>query len=419
MMNKKVVTFSIITLLLILSSITASAKGNGVDDLRGQWVFEWTFMDGETPPPLTLFINNIGPGQTQDTYLAAGCMRSPYMNTMYPLSLVAVFSPDTKTYNLTIYSTVVPADQYGPFGPPFVINFDGELKVKGPGVTDDLAYGDFQSDGPSGTWQGTHHDRRQIKCPPVDTGGERLNMDINAHSDLDGGNTGYQMEANGIMIVASALRVTAPDGQVFIAPFHSDIWAPGVDFVNEFRFGLRVENALPISGMPYQFVLLDILQNPIAGTETQDTWTHCGDAAPTNVLIQPNPSTGQDVTISWVGIPVVPGEFDPGVAGFYQLSIGPDNWAGNEFGADNMALTSHVIPWSHFDPGDDGTPDGRNVGVALSEFGDGEYLLNAFVLYDANPIYGGFGHECAVDHGNQIYRMVKHGETLDFSLNNP
>jgi hypothetical protein len=421
MMKRKILTYAIITLLLIMSSIPASAKGNRVDDLRGQWVFEWTFYDGETPPPLTLFINDIEPGQAQDTYLAAGCMRSPYMDTTYPLSLVAVFSPGTKTYNLTIYSTVIPADPYGPIGSPFVIHFAGNFEVKGPGVSDDLALGEFQSGGPSGTWQGTHHDRRQVKCLPVDTGSERLNMDLTAHISLDGSieNAGYQLEANGIMIVASALRVTAPDGQEFIAPFQSDIWAPGVDFVNEFRFGLAINGALPISGQPYQFVLLDILGNSIPGTETQDTWTHCVSAAPAIIQINPGIADGEDVEISWDGVPEVLGEFVPGKIGYYQFGIHPENWEGSQFGADGMADTNHVIPWASFIPDDPGVPDGRNVGVALNEFLDGPYLIDVMVMYEANPAFGGYGHECGVNYGNQAWRMEKSGSTLTFSPNEP
>jgi hypothetical protein len=420
-MKKKSVICLFIILILLLPNISATAKNITENDLRGQWVFTWTLEDGETPSPLILYVNNIQPGQEANTYLAAGCMLSPNTDAMYPLALWATYSPAENTYDLSIYSTLLPADEAGPFGPPFIFKFSGIFEVKGSGVADDLAYGDFQSGGPIGTWRGSHHDRRQSKCPAVDTGGERLNMDVSAHIDLDNPTEGigYQVEANGINIVASALKVTTPDGEVIIVPYYTDIWSPDADFVDTFRFGQSFDGVLPISGLPYQFVLLDIFGNPIPGTETQDTWTHCGAAGPTDFNTSPNPGDGQDILLSWAGIPDVEGEFVPGVTGYFQFGIHPWEWDGSEFGADFMAQTNHLIPWNSFTPGDKGTPDGRNVGVSLSEFADGSYLIDVGALYDANPAYGGFGHECMVGHSSQTLLMEKVGDTLSFSIFNP
>lgn len=421
-MKKRFIGFLVILSLIILPGMTAAASSSGVDDLRGQWVFAWTIDSGETPLPFLIFINRIVPSQADtNTYLASGCMKSPYLENIFPLSLSAVYDPVLRSYNLTLYSTFIPADQYGAFGPPMLIRFSGDILVNGAGVTDDKGSGMFQSNMPNGTWTGTHHDRRLVDCQNMDMGGERLNMDITAHMDVNNGNpviTHYQLEANGIMIAASALQVTTPDGQVFIIPQQASMWAPGVDFISEFRFGQDFEGP-PISGQPYQFVLLDILGNPIPGTETQDTWTHCVPAAPGEYQFTPNPATGEDVAVTWTAVPDVPGEFVPGEIGFYQLGFHPEDWDGSSFGADSMAVTNHVIPWASFTPDDPGSPDGRNVGVALNEFLNGPYLFDVMVMYEANPIYGGFGHECGVNDSMQAWHMDKTGGVLTFSPNQP
>jgi hypothetical protein len=421
-MKKRIVVCLVILSLIILPSTTAFVKSNGVDDLRGQWGFYWTLDTGETPDPFLIFINTIVPNQeVNNGFLAAGCMQSPYLETFYPLSLSAIYDPTAESYEVTIYSTFIPADQYGPLDSPMVIRFTGGININGSGVSDDFGYGEFQSNMAVGTWEGRHHDRRNVKCPAVDLGGERLNMDLTAHMDVNGGNpvvTHHQLEANAIMIAASALQVTAPDGQVFIIPQQESMWAPGVDFINEFRFGQDFEGP-PVSGQPYQFVLLDIVGNPIPGTETQDTWTYCVAAAPSNYQFAPNPVIAGDVLVTWTGVPDVPGEFVPGEIGYYQLGLHPEDWPGSEFGADGMAVTNHVLPWSSFIPGDPGVPDGRNVGVALGEFLDGPYLFDVMVMYEANPVNGGFGHECGVVDSTQARRLEKTGDQLAFPLNQP
>lgn len=411
-MKKKGVALLIVILLLVLPTITAGAKNsNGVDDLRGQWVFAWTLEWGETPLPLHLFVNDIEPGQEPNTYLAAGCMRSPYSGAMMPLSLSAEYNPTNNTYSLIIYSTFVPSEG---FGPPYLMRFDGNFEVKRSGVSDDLAYGSFQSGIGPGTWQGSHHDRRRVKCPPVDTGGQRLDMDVYAHKNLaaePGQDVSTVLEGRGIQIVSSAMRVTAPDGQVYLAPFYSDIFSPGVDFVNEFRFVYDGQGA-PVPGL-YNFVLLDVFGNPIPGTETQDTWTMCRNEAPTALTPVQNPTL--DVTLSWTGVTTIPGEFDPGARGFYQIAIHPTNGPGAEYGSNGISSTSHLIPWNVFEPGSAGTPDGFDVGTGLGQFGDGDYVMRLMAFYEPNPTWGGFGLECDVTNSAENFLMTKSGDTLSFS----
>lgn len=401
--------------LLFVTSCGGSVARDGSENLRGQWLFSLNFESGETIPQLQLYINDIIPGSDADTYLGTGCMRSPEMEASYPLEITAEYQPSFETYNFSLYTSFIPAGETSPLDSMKIINFRGSIEFGGSGVSDDLAYGVFQTSDEEGNWQATHHDRRKFKCPAVSTGGERLNMDVSAHLDLGRGNQHFRLEANHILIVASALQVTAPNGEEFVVPPQASIWAPGVDFVNEFRFELDGLPGWPIPGKPYKFVLLDLLGEPIRGTETEDTWTHCNQVAPSQLQIFPNPATGQEVILSWVGVPTVPFEFEPGVTGYYQFGLDPEDWAGSVFGADSMALLEHVIPWASFIPDAAGNPDGRNVGVSLGEFLDGNYLLQLMVMYEANPANGGYGGECGVEDSSQALRMVKEGDLLTFS----
>lgn len=88
----KLKTLSTITVLILLAIaiVPVDAKGNGVDDLRGQWIFTWTLEDGSQPPALKLYINDIRPGTGENAYLASGCMRSPETGALMPLSLCLI-----------------------------------------------------------------------------------------------------------------------------------------------------------------------------------------------------------------------------------------------------------------------------------------------------------------------------------------
>lgn len=413
-MHRKIIGFILLVCLLGGWSGPAAANGNGVDDLRGQWIFNWVPDDGSQPPVLKLYINDIGPGAEENAYLASGCMRSPESGALMPLSLLAVYNPDENMYDLTIYSTIVPAPEAGQ--PPYIIRFDGLAVINGAGVADDSAAGTYISSPNQGSWDGRHHDRRRFKCPAVDMGDQRIDADVYAHRNLAGtppDDYVMVLEGRGITIVSSALRATAPDGQVFDVPFYTDMFSPSVDFINEFRFVNGYPGA-PISGQPYQFVLLDVLGQPIAGTESQDIWIQCYDQAPSQLTAAPVPAIAEDVTISWTGVPTVPGEFEPGVIGFYQMGLWPQEGQAGEFGANWIGSTQHVIPWLPFTPGSLGTPDGNDHGVSLSEFGDGLFHFNIGAFYEPNPASGGHGLECAVFDSREDLEMVKSGDVVEF-----
>jgi hypothetical protein len=413
-MKPKIISLILVLVLLTIPSVPAGAKSNGVDDLRGQWIFNWRLEDGSQPPALKLYINDFGPGTGENAYLASGCLRSPETGALMPLSLSALYHPAENAYDLVIYSTIVPLEETGQ--PPYVIRFDGKALINGSGVSDDIASGTFLSSPHQGTWDARHHDRRRFKCPPVDTGGQRIDTDVYAHryTTPEGVDTVTLLEGRGITIVSSAMRVSAPDGQVYDVPFYSDIFSPGVDFITEFRF-INSYPGLPIPGQAYHFVLLDVLGQPIPGTESQDSWTQCYDTAPSGFVASPNPALAQDVTISWVGVPTVPGEFEPGVAGFYQIGLYPQDGQAGEFGASGIGSTAHLIPWLPFNPGDPGSPDGNNYGVSLSEFEAGLFRFNLGAYYQPNPASGSFGLECAVYDIREDLWMTKSGEGVEFT----
>jgi hypothetical protein len=398
----------ILILPLFFVFMTACADTQGVNELRGQWVLNWTFEDGEPLEELRLFLNDFQPGQESNTYLAAGCMRSPASGAMMPVALNTIYDPADDTYSLSIYATFVPPEEEGP---PWVIRFNGNFELNGRAVSDDRALGEFQSNPGAGTWQATHHDRRRTECPPVELVGERLDMDVYVNRDSPGGPERINLEGRGIAIVSSVLQITAPDGEVFNAPLYTDIFSPDVDFISEFRFSYGDDTSVMISDAPYEFVLLDVLGRPIPGTETQDIWTGCSSFAPTGLTVTPNPGARVDVVLSWTGVPEVTGEFEPGSHGFYQVEIQPTQGQPSEgFGSNWIGSTSHLIPWSPFitgNGGSDGTrTDGYNFGVSLSEFEDGEYNVFVKAVYHANLNHGGFGIECGLRNDTQDLTLI-------------
>jgi len=407
----------ILILLFLFVFMTACADTQSVNELRGQWVLNWTLEDGRPLETLHLFLNDFQPDQETNTYLVAGCMRSPTSDKMMPLALQAVYHPADNAYILGIYATFVPPQDEGA---PWVVRFDGNFELNGRGVSDDQADGEFLSDPGTGVWQATHHDRRRFECPPVDMGGERLDMDIYAHRDSPGGALKINLEGRNILIVSSALEITAPDGAVFNAPVYTDLFSPEVDFISEFRFAYGDETTGLIPDSPYRFVLLDVLGRPIAGTETQDIWTGCSPNAPTELSAIPYSGDSVDVILSWTGVPEVAGEFEPGLHGFYQVEIQPMQGQPIEgFGSSWIASISHLIPWNSFIPGDvgsDGTvTDGYNFGVSLGEFAGGEYNVFVKAMYHANPNNGGFGNECGTRDDTQDLTLLMENSGFVFT----
>ncbi len=374
------------------------ASGNGVDDLRGRWEFVVTEGLGE-PLAFDLYINDMAPDPESTTgrdYLATGCMSSPGVEGVAPLALRAT-DQCVGAFDLSLLSTAVPPPGEGD---PFVIQFLGTVVTNGAGVTDDETSGLLRTEFTEGAWTGTHHDRRRTHCPFGDPPlpGLYFGADVYVHHGYRGEglvSSNHLLEAY-TNIVSLAMQVERPDGSVVVVPFYTDIFSPFVDFVSEFRYLEGYEGDAD-SGTPYTFTLLDGLGNPIPGTTVTDVWTACQTYPPPRDLTAA--MSGDDIDLSWAPVPNAPG-FDPdGGIGFYQLGIWSELGPGTSYGANDIGLLNHLIPWSrHPDWDQGGTPDGFDHGFPLGELDDGLYRLSvsAFSYPDPNEPQAGQGLECAV-----------------------
>jgi hypothetical protein len=403
-----------ICLVLIASVLmpftSTQAAENGVDDLRGRWDIEAYFSEGEPVPDIVLYVNEMrASALLANTYYANGCMRSTDTNAFMPLSIRAIYDPQTNTYDVAIYSTVIP-----PEGGPFVIRFTGVVNVYGESVKDDRADGELRTDfSPGGEWNAVHHDRRITKCPSIRDIGLGAQGDVYTHLDLGNNHISTVYETYTI-IVSSGMLIEAPDGSTVIAQEYTDIFSPDVDFVGRFRFVLDKEGQ-PISSGVYKFTLLDIFGDPIPGTESTDVWMGCSQGAPVNLTAAYEPGSG--VTLGWDAVPDVAGEFEPGLGiGFYQIGIDPFNWQGmHGYGSNLIQTPLHLIPWNPFEPGSDGNPNGFDYGVSLFEFADGNYAVNVYAFANPNPQNGGTGLECDVMDSSHKLVMTKQGDNLTFN----
>ena len=412
-LNSLIILIMISIILLITSSCTAEDKV--IDDLRGRWDVDWNFSgaDDGNLPPMILFINDIRlSDDLQNTLYGVGCMRSTDTDAFMPLSMRADFSDDDNTYNVVILSTIVPITG----NEPFVIRLEGKIETGGNAVTDDTAAGDLATEVDFGTWTGSHHDRRRTKCPSLKDFDQSAQGDVYGAQDISYKSPGYwAIYETTTTIVSSGLLVERPDGSTFIVKEFTDIFSPDLDFIGRFRY-LENFEGLPISAEPYKFVLLDFFGDPIPGTESSDIWFGCETGAPTNLVT----SAGSDntFTLSWDSVDSVPGKFEPASdpqIGFYQISISPYDWEGDQnYGANGIQSPSHQIPWEYLNPGQPGIPDGWDYGQALSEFNDGLYQVSSEVFSIPAAGSGGFGHECSVNDSSEFLIMKSHDGVVSF-----
>lgn len=401
---------------LLLPFSFVQAADNGVDDLRGRWdVVAFLFNpqdETEDPlPPVILYVNEMRASVVlADTFYAGGCMRSPETNAFMPLSIRAVYHAAANSYDVVIYSTYVP-----PEGEPFVMRLKGVVEVRGEGVKDDSGGGELVTEFATGEWSAIHHDRRVTKCPSVQDIGLGAQGDVYAHQDLGYASPKYYtLYETHTIIVSSGMLVETPDGSSTIVQEYTDLFSPDVDFVGRFRYLTHFEGQ-PVSGGIYKFTLLDVFGDPIPGTESTDIWTGCSQTAPMNLAATYDSTVS--VMLDWDPAADVPGEFEPAgdpQIGYYQIGIYPFNWEGaNDFGANNIQSSEHLIPWNPFEPGIVGSPDGYDFGVSLSELEDGAYLMDVSAFAWPNPQSGGIGHECAVYDSSERLVMVKQGGDLN------
>lgn len=350
---------------LLVTHVWAAAP-NGVDQLRGRWsgiaedhlgknFFDLALDDFGTDP------------KDPKAYLYNGCITSGDIAEWAPVSAQAIASGSDK------YSIILNGTMKGS-----VIKMTGTITLNSSSVTDDLADGSWQNNNSTGTWTATHHDRSNPHCPAVVIGNnlsfmadvhafKQIHPDVNSTLTIGSSFQGYTN------IVSSGMQVKFPNGHIEVMPFYTDIFSPGVDFINQFRFN-NWFNGPPVSGKPYLFSLLDSLGQPIPGTEQEDTWIECSANYPHNISASLSPD-GKGIMVSWTPVTDASG-FQPWAhpqIGFYQIRV--NNESGSTvFGSIWIGETQHFIPYN-FNPTFAGYPDGTDLGPSLSELPIGKYSI--------------------------------------------
>lgn len=362
-------TLRVLTVLVLAAVIgmlipqTVVAQ-NGVDALRGRWDITLTNVpEAGAVPGFKLFVNDLAPKPgVPDTYVAAGCFETPGWDFIAPASLEATaITPEM--WRVSFYTTVMSPDGWAE-----VQRFDATVLTYGSGVQDDGVIDAIVSIAPEMSWEARHHDRRRTHCPPANINpGLWFNVDVYTHDSYYeefAYNTSMLLEGFS-NIVASGMLVIAPDGTEYVIPMYTDLFSPQVDFINEFRFLLGLDQT-PIVGEPYTFFLLDALGNRIAGTEQTDVWLTCHKPVPKNLAL--TVEDDNSLILTWDAVDPPPD--------FYQFNIWPwDETGSGEYGTTNIHIPEHLIPWASFGGGQEGSPDGWDYGNSLEELTEGQYHL--------------------------------------------
>jgi hypothetical protein len=213
------------------------------------------------------------------------------------------------------------------------------------------------------------------------------------------------------------MRAESPDGTAYLADYYTNIFSPEVNFIDQFRFDTYVEG-LPATGQSYQFTLLNVLGKPIYGVEDQDAFRRCEQGAATNlgavVHLTADNARVDYVELSWDAPEIIPEYFDPQSGnGFYQPILEGASWGetGMLYGSESIQAT-HNIPWSSFEPGAAGFPDGQDYGISLSDLEDGQYILAVGVFSYYDPPAGESGFDCRVSDSRYGLFLTKQGDQL-------
>ncbi|MEW5941061.1 MAG: hypothetical protein AB1750_15445 [Chloroflexota bacterium] len=396
----------VIVLLAILAAPALSAQAappNGVDHLRGRWIGKIENLDGEDQPfQLLLGASRLDPNDSQAAFYN-GCIAIGYRADYAPVSARVVILGNGE-YELTLFGT---ASTNGS-----IVRLDGSLRTFGASVRDDTAGGTWQTSDQQGDWKAGHHDRRQVRCPIVDVGGDLwFEAGVTGVIQLDDQNAQHpSFNLHGdTNIVSAGMLVVSPDGSSSVIPFYTDLFSPNVDFVNTFRYLEGYDGSLPVAGGTYKFTLLDVFGNPIPGTTQTDTWYGCTMDAPRNVSAS---VIAEGIWVTWDAAPSAPG-FDPSSGiGFYQIVLFPDGPGDGGYGANLILFTAHLIPLASFGGFAPGDPDGNDFGMALSELADGIYAFDVISFSEA-PVAGpNVGPECQVRAWNEQVRFEVSGGVL-------
>jgi hypothetical protein len=151
----------VFALLLVIVLFLRSRKGLG--DMAGRWEVDLALDGAGESVRVTWMVGDLAPDPDQaDRYLANGCMQTEDSGKQAPLALEAVYHPELDRYTLTIYSTLIPADDDS-----FIVRFESETLAFGTHVAKSKASGVFVSDLAAGAWSAVQRDGRLHSCEGV------------------------------------------------------------------------------------------------------------------------------------------------------------------------------------------------------------------------------------------------------------
>ena len=420
MSKKRIVILIVIAIILLaiilLIVLKPGQKAQPPGDLYGVWDVSGAFLEAGVETRLLLHIVLLEPAPDRPTtYLGTGCMITEASGGQAPLSLQAEYDADTGSYTLNMLSTLIAPELDGGAA---VVRLVGAAEMGTNGVRNDRLSGTAYTAAGEIPWRGEHSTPDIVLCPPGLDSALSFLGEFGLHRDLayipPFDVTNFHGETN---IVSSQMRAEAPDGAAYLADYHTDIFSPQVNFIDQFRYDTHLEGA-PVTGQPYQFTLLNVLGNPIFGVEDQDVFRRCDQGAATSlravVHMRPDADQVDYVEVIWDAPEIIPEYFDPENGnGFYQLVLEGTPWGetGMLYGSESTQ-SAHHIPWNSFEPGAAGFPSGHDYGISLSELEDGQYLLaiGAFSYYD--PPDGESGFDCRVSDSRYGLFLTKQGDQL-------
>ena len=414
MSKKWIVLIAIILIILIAAIILVSCLNTGKDleppgELLGRWDATGGFIQPEAEEKLVLQINEVVAAEEgANTFLGTGCMQTESSGGWAPLSLQAVYDPDTANYTVNMLSTLIsPNLEEG----AAVVRMVGTAEMGASGIRNDQLNGSAYLRGGEVAWNSVHTSLEMVECPALDAALSFLG-EFGLHRDLAYipafDVTNFHGETN---IVSLQMRAEAPDGTAYLADYHTDIFSPDVNFIDQFRFDTHVVGTPP-AGQPYHFALLDGLGELIPGGEDDDTFRRCDQGAATN--IRGVFRLENHLELTWDAPEIIPGYFDPENGyGSYQLVLEHNPWmeSGMLYGAETITALHHA-PWNSFEPGAAGSPDGNDYGISLSELEDGQYILFVGTFSYYEPPEGESGCDCRVQDSRHALFIYKQGNEI-------
>ena len=422
MSKKSKFLIAIIVLLIILLAIILlfilkpGQKAQPPGDLYGVWQVNGAFLEPGVETQLSLHIVVLEPAPDQpDTYLGTGCMKTEASGAHAPLSLQATYDAEMGSYSLNLLSTLIAPELEGGAA---VVRLVGAAEMGSSGIRNDRLSGTAYTAAGEIPWSGEHTTHDIVLCPPgLDSalsflGEFGIGRELATIPPLDV--THFNGETN---IVSAQMRAEAPDGTAYLADYHTGIFSPDVNFIDQFGYDTHVVGTPP-TGQSYQFTLLNVLGNPIFGVEDQDVFRRCEQGAGTNLraVVHLLPDTDQVdyVEVLWDAPEIIPGYFDPENGnGFYQLVLESTPWRedGMMYGSESIQATHH-IPWKSFEPGAAGFPSGHDYGISLAELEDGQYILFIGVYSYYDPPEGESGFDCRVQDSRHGLFLTKQGNQI-------